>query len=184
MTTMATRYHPARHDARAVWPVPALPRVEAASTRIAPRPAPVRGTSLRGPVAAACARRTVDGRRRAYAFGLEAERFVAQFLRAGGYAILACRERSRTAEVDIVAARDDIVAFVEVKARRQGWSGLESVDVRKRTRIARAAREWLSEHPAFGDCTIRFDVALVWPGPGLDYLESAFEDEEPVGFVW
>jgi len=100
---------------------------------------------------------------------------VAGFLRAGGYDVLGRRVRAGRGEVDLVVARDDTVAFVEVKARRRGYEGLDAVTPQKQARISAAAGEWLSRNPSYAGHTIRFDVALVWPGSRLDYLENAFE---------
>lgn len=130
-------------------------------------------------------RRAPDWRRqRSFEFGVRSEREVAHFLRAGGYEILAVRERVGNSEVDLIVAKGDTVAFVEVKARRRGWDGWEAVDSRKQRRICTAANEWLGSNPCFGSHTIRFDIALVWPGGRIDYLENAFEDIQPEGYIW
>lgn len=152
------------------------------STRSLPsRPLPSAAPSaVRGPVPV----RSAGDRRRSFEFGIAAERQVAHFLRAGGYDVLGCRFRERSGEVDLIVARDDTVAFVEVKARRKGWDGLEAVDRAKQRRLSRAANEWLASHPAYGQHNLRFDIALVWPGTGIEYLENAFEATEERGFVW
>jgi putative endonuclease len=109
---------------------------------------------------------------------------VAGFLRAGGYDVLGRRVRAGQGEVDLVVTRDDTVAFVEVKARRKGYEGLEAVTPRKQARIGAAASAWLSRNPQYAGHTIRFDVALVWPGSRLDYLENAFELAGSEDCVW
>lgn len=125
-----------------------------------------------------------ERRRRAYRFGLAAEASVGHYLRAGGYHTLSRRARLGDAEVDVIAVRDDVVAFVEVKARRHGADGLEAVTPRKQRQLVKAANVWIAENPSFADCTIRFDVALVSAGGALDYLESAFEAREELGYAW
>lgn len=111
----------------------------------------------------------------AYEFGLEAENRVARMLHSEGYVLLASRARNRAGEVDLIASRDDVVAFIEVKARRHGYDGLESVDQRKRRRLTRASEHWLAENPEYAGHSIRFDVALVWSRGLPEYLENAFE---------
>lgn len=128
--------------------------------------------------------RTHRSRTAAYDFGVEAERHVAFYLNAGGYQILGRRVRVRGGEIDIVAARDDTVALVEVKARRQGWDGLLSVNTRKQRRLSRAADSWLSQNEHFAGFSIRFDVALVWQNREIEYLENAFDHIEADDFVW
>ncbi|MCF3936281.1 YraN family protein [Acuticoccus sp. M5D2P5] len=127
--------------------------------------------------------RSAASRRRSFDFGVAAEKSVACYLHAGGYTILGSRERTRGGEVDLIAVRDDTVAFVEVKARRRGYDGLEAVTRTKQARISAAADDWLSRNPAFAEHTLRFDVALVWPGM-LDYLENAFDAVSNDDFVW
>ncbi|WMS43258.1 YraN family protein [Acuticoccus sp. MNP-M23] len=128
--------------------------------------------------------RKVASRRSAFRFGIEAERSIRQFLRAGDYTILGTRVLAGRAELDLVVSRGDTVAFVEVKARRHGWGGLESVDTRKIRRITRAANAWLSENERYAGCNIRFDIALVWAGGRVDYMENAFEPLPEDDFVF
>ena len=120
-------------------------------------------------------RRSVGQRQAALRFGDAAERDTAAFLRAGGYEVLGRRVKVGHAEVDIIARRDDVVAFVEVKARSRGWDGLEAVTSSKQKRLVRAASRWLSENPNQHGNSIRLDIALAWPGGAIEYLESAFE---------
>ncbi|MEM0907842.1 MAG: YraN family protein, partial [Pseudomonadota bacterium] len=116
--------------------------------------------------------------------GVDSERFVAAFLRAGDYTILATRARVGRAEVDLIVHRDDIVAFVEVKARRDLWSGLDAVTPKKMRQLTRAANAWLAANPSYATCSIRFDIALVSKFHELEYLENAFEFQEDDDFVF
>ena len=82
------------------------------------------------------------------------------------------------AELDIVAQRDGVLAFVEVKARTGGHTaGMESVGGRKRRRLARAASVWLSNYSQpFDSCS--FVVVSVVPsedGWDMDWLFQAFD---------
>src|SRR5579859_3351957 len=66
-------------------------------------------------------------RRAAYRRGHAGERLAALRLLLTGYRILARRYRTRVGEIDLIARRGDVVAFVEVK-RRDGLAvGLEAV---------------------------------------------------------
>lgn len=123
-------------------------------------------------------------RQRAHAFGVASERSVASFLRAGDYAVLARRARLARCEVDVIAARDDVVAFVEVKARRNAMDGLDAVTPAKRRRISRAANAWLSQNEGFAGCSVRFDVALVSRDQSIEYLENAYEAAEYDDFTY
>ncbi len=60
-----------------------------------------------------------------------------------------------------MAREDDVVAFVEVKARGPGPEDpLEAVRPDQRRRIMRAARAWIHAHPGVGS-RFRFDVVAV-----------------------
>ncbi len=99
--------------------------------------------------------------------GRAGEEAAARQLEAMRYQIVERNYRCRLGEVDIIA-RDgnNILCFIEVKARRTGafGSGLEAVEGRKRAQIRRVATYYLSR---FGDAPppCRFDAVEVWLGP-------------------
>ena len=70
---------------------------------------------------------------------------------------------SGAGEVDIIAKRGNLVAFVEVKARGSLAEAAESLGSGQRRRIERAAAAFLARHPRLGHCQVRFDVILVTP---------------------
>jgi putative endonuclease len=107
------------------------------------------------------------------------EEIAARFLAARGWRILGRNLRyGRTGEIDIVAERAGVLAFVEVKTRRGDAYGTpgEAVTWRKQRRIRELARHYLmSERPRAA--AIRFDVVEVRAGgraPGVTHLEGAF----------
>lgn len=109
------------------------------------------------------------------------EDHAARYLEALGYRILKRNFRIRTGEVDIIAVRDDWLAFVEVKTWDTfGRSELErSIDARKRRRIQRAAEVFLASSPEYRDYRMRFDVVLVGDNVStVDYIEAAFDGSE------
>src|SRR3982750_5041598 len=71
--------------------------------------------------------------------GLLAESRAAAFLMAKGYRILAKRFRTRYGEIDIVARRRNLLAFVEVKARASLDEAAYAVTPRNQRRIIDAA---------------------------------------------
>ena len=99
-------------------------------------------------------------------FGIRAEEWAARLLERQGYRILERRYRTRIGEIDLVALHGETLVFVEVKARGSGGCGLpaESVDARKRARLARVAALYLAREGA-GEVPCRFDVVEVILGP-------------------
>ena len=98
------------------------------------------------------------------ALGRDGEAEAAAFLARQGYAILARNVRAGGVEIDLVAARGALVAFVEVKTRagrRQG-APEDAVDFRKRARLARGAAAWLAASTR-RYTRIRFDVVTCEP---------------------
>ncbi len=102
-------------------------------------------------------------RHRRYRLGRHAELICAWHLRMRGWRILARRYRSPVGEIDIVARRGRLIAFVEVKARRDRARALESVTEHQRRRVRRAAELFVGAHPSLAALDFRFDVMVVSP---------------------
>lgn len=81
--------------------------------------------------------------------GRAGEDRAARHLRERGYEILDRNWRCPQGELDIVALRRGVLAFVEVKTRRTAAYGypLEAVDVRKKRRLWKLAHAWMQAHP-------------------------------------
>lgn len=107
------------------------------------------------------------------------EDVAARYLVARGWRIVARNVRcGRQGEIDIIAARCGVLAFVEVKTRRTGTYGRpgEAVTVHKQARIRSMAVQWLAQVRPRAD-VIRFDVVEVLAGRGravVTHLEGAF----------
>ncbi|MSO96933.1 MAG: YraN family protein [Rhodospirillaceae bacterium] len=71
-------------------------------------------------------------------------------------------------EIDIIARRGRVLAFIEVKARRKDAEALESINPAQRQRIQNSATSFLARHPEFNEYSVRFDAMVVtngfWPG--------------------
>ena len=113
-------------------------------------------------------------------FGKLGEDAAAKFLEVQGYKIVARNFRIRSAEIDIIAQKDDVIVFVEVKARSDIRHGLpsEAVTVRKQKKIIEAAEVFLQDEN-FSECACRFDVVEVYLRGELveeiNHIENAFE---------
>lgn len=105
---------------------------------------------------------------------------AAKFLEDKGYKIVARNFRIRSAEIDIIAQIDDVIIFVEVKARSSIRHGLpvEAVTIRKQKKIIKAADVFLQDE-RFCECACRFDVVEVYLRGELveeiNHIENAFE---------
>lgn len=108
------------------------------------------------------------------------EEQAARYLRRRFYTILERNYRCRFGEIDVIARRGGVLAFVEVKLRRDDSHGeaREFVTARKRQRLLAAAQLWLSQHES--DLQPRFDVIEVYAPQGedgpvkLNHIENAF----------
>ncbi len=100
-------------------------------------------------------------RRAAYDDGIAGEDCAAHALRRDGWDILGRRVRTGAGEIDLIATREAMVAFVEVKTRPTLAEAVASVTPRQQVRIAAAAEVWLAGQPALADAEIRFDVIVV-----------------------
>jgi len=96
------------------------------------------------------------------ALGDLGERVAARWLTRRGWRLLARRFRSGHRDLDLVAARDGVVAFVEVKARRRVDFGdpVEAVGWRKQRELSRSAHVWVDRYGRPGE-SYRFDVVGV-----------------------
>jgi putative endonuclease len=116
-------------------------------------------------------------RQSAFRLGISAESRAATYLMAKGFRIVARRWKSSVGEIDIIARRGRLLAFVEVKARDRFDDAAECFTVRQQRRIAAAAAAWLADHPDDADSDIRFDAMLVTPGRLPRHIPAAFESE-------
>jgi putative endonuclease len=111
----------------------------------------------------------------AFRTGLSAETRAAAYLMAKGYRILAKRFRTPHGEIDIVAKRRNLLAFVEVKARATLDDAAFAVTPRQQARIVDAAQAWLMAHPEHADFELRFDAILIAPCHLPRHLLAAFD---------
>ncbi|AYC34204.1 YraN family protein [Pseudomonas cavernae] len=113
--------------------------------------------------------------------GRAAEEHARQHLERQGLRLLAQNWLCRRGELDLVMLDGDTVVFVEVRYRRHAaWGGaLESVDGRKREKIARAAEYFLQQESRWSKHPCRFDVIAIDAGnhtaARLDWIKNAFD---------
>lgn len=106
------------------------------------------------------------------------ESHIAKYLENKGYKILKRNYHCRFGEIDIIAANEQFIAFVEVKTRKKDSlvSPFEAITPQKRQKIVLTAGNYITEH--LPNLQPRFDSAAVFTENGKivgeEYLESAF----------
>ncbi|MGR6432284.1 YraN family protein [Rhizobium sp. PAMB 3174] len=113
-------------------------------------------------------------KRSAYRRGLLSEYIAAVFLMFRGYRILSVRYRTKVGEIDIIARRGDLVAFVEVKARAGENAAIDAVGYSTQRRIRSASEIWLSRQPDYARLSWRYDIVAVVPWHLPRHLRDAF----------
>jgi len=118
--------------------------------------------------------------RRPDALGRWGEQAAARFLTAQGFDVTADVHLGR-GQLDAVACRGNVLAFIEVKTRRSLACGpaVDAVTADKRRRLRRLARLWLAREGSAGPGVVRFDVVAITvdsTGCRLHWLRDAFSD--------
>lgn len=90
------------------------------------------------------------------------EKLACEFLREKGYKIIDQNFRTRGGEIDIVAEKEEMLVFVEVKTRTNRMFGLpeEAIDARKQHKLAMTAECYLAAHHLY-DKDYRIDSVAV-----------------------
>lgn len=105
--------------------------------------------------------------------GRRAERIAGWWLRLKGWRILARRVRTPAGEVDLVARRGKLIAFVEVKSRATDAELDLAIDERRLARVAAAAEILFPRFAHAGD-DVRIDVILLTRGRPPRHIENAW----------
>ncbi len=113
------------------------------------------------------------------AAGDEAEQLTVEHLERAGYTIRDRNVLCRRGELDVVAEKGNVLAFVEVRMRATAFWGdpAMTVNFSKQRKVVLAAYEYCQRNRLF-QRVIRFDVAAV-VGRGreghIEHIEDAFD---------
>jgi putative endonuclease len=116
-------------------------------------------------------------KRRCHARGLSAEAAVCAVLVRDGWTILGRRLRTEAGEIDVVAVTADLLAVVEVKARRTLADAALALGARQRARLLAAAEILLAQHPEWSRPGMRFDLMVVDAAGTVRRIADAFRLE-------
>ena len=110
------------------------------------------------------------------------EKIAALYLEKKGYAILERNYHIKGGEIDIIAAKDGFIAFVEVKTRTPDFlsDGFEAVTKAKKKLIIKASAVYSYKKPH--NLQPRFDVVSIIVDRkkvvGFNYIENAFDNSK------
>ena len=112
--------------------------------------------------------------------GNEGESRAAACLEAKGFQMLERNWRTKRGEVDIIAVKNDILVFVEVKTLPNGTLDMiqRELNYQKRQRIIKTSKRFLLKHREYNNSYVRFDVIVI-DMPGLEpvyHIENAFSE--------
>ncbi len=115
-------------------------------------------------------------RKRAYKRGHVAEKLACLLLLLKGYSIKLRRYKTPVGEIDIIACRGDVTIFCEVKARTEYETAAESISIKQKERINRAAEYYMShlKSDLKNNKIYRCDVILITPWKWPVHIENAW----------
>ena len=105
--------------------------------------------------------------------GRKGEKAACSYLRQNGWKILEKNYKTPFGEIDIIAEKDGVIAFTEVKTRLSDIFGLpsEAVTSQRKLRYIRGANYFFTNKTI--DCVVRFDIIEVFKNQ-LNHIENAF----------
>jgi len=105
--------------------------------------------------------------------GREGEAQAAQWLMQQGWQVVATRVKTKLGEVDLIARKPGLVAFIEVKWRNRASDLDIAIDERRLARVAAAAEIVAHEYTTEGE-DISIDVILLAPGIRPRHIPNAW----------
>ncbi|MFP4629567.1 MAG: YraN family protein [Desulfohalobiaceae bacterium] len=119
--------------------------------------------------------------------GSTGENLAREFLQGKGYQILHSNWRTRQGELDLVCSKQGQFVFVEVKTRAskdRGEAG-EALDHKKRSRLLKAARAYLTKHDLW-QYPCRFDLISIYISRfecTLEHMQNVIQYPQALGGV-
>ncbi len=109
--------------------------------------------------------------------GLRGEQIATEYLKEKGYQVILRNYRFKRSEIDLIALKQDILVFVEVKFHQDKGYGFpeEAVSLAQQARVAHAAEHYIFESNWQGD--IRFDIIAIQTNEEANFFDvQHFED--------
>ncbi len=106
------------------------------------------------------------------------EQRAADFLIEKGYKIIDRNWRTKDGEIDIIAEKDEIIVFVEVKTLPNCTYDMiqREINYQKQQRILKTTKRFLINHREYNNKFVRFDVIFIdlFKSEPVYHIESAF----------
>lgn len=101
--------------------------------------------------------------------GSEGESAASGFLESQGFSVIGRNfYAGRSGEIDLIAEKDKLILFVEVKARNSETfgGGIYSITGSKKKKLRASAKYFLQKNPQYdsGEYSVRFDLIIVKDG--------------------
>lgn len=90
-----------------------------------------------------------------------AEEAACKFLFENGYTIVEKNFYSRFGEIDIIAVKDEVLHFIEVKSGADYEHAIQNITPSKISKIIKTAQIYMSKNSV--DCDYIFDALIVTP---------------------
>ncbi len=100
--------------------------------------------------------------------GRKGEERACRYLKRRGYEVIDRNVRAGRGELDIVARKGELLAFVEVKSHQSREQGLLAVHDDKCERLRSAANAYLGRHTELATLQCRFDLIILTPRDGIN----------------
>tara|TARA_R110002124_G_scaffold129483_1_gene290824 strand:+ start:126189 stop:126587 length:399 start_codon:yes stop_codon:yes gene_type:complete len=115
----------------------------------------------------------------AYKRGYMVEYIARLYLRCKGYKIIAKNYKTPVGEIDIIARKGRITAFIEVKYRADKTDALYAVPIRTQKRVSRAAEHFIAHNSRYTqgntpNYTLRFDIIACAQPYSIVHIKNAW----------
>ena len=101
--------------------------------------------------------------------GDKAEKSAVEFLQRNGYVVVQRNFYSRFGEIDIIAAKEGVVHFVEVKSAQDYETAIYNITKTKLQKVVKTAQVYLKKNGL--DTAYSFDAIIVTPD-GIELVED------------
>ena len=109
--------------------------------------------------------------------GIDGEQVVANYLENKNFKIVAKNYKTKCGEIDLIAQKGEVLAFIEVKTRKNNYFPISNViTIGKQRKISKTAQLYIIKNK-IQDKVCRFDVATVIKTNqtfSIEYIENAF----------